>query len=395
MPSTGSATVSAAPSPDPARRILLAAGEASGDRYAAELVRALRGRHPDWEYGGMGGAALRAEGVEPAVDSAALGVVGLVEVLRHAGQIRRALAALKAELRARPPDLLVLIDYPEFNLRLARHARRRGVPVLFYVSPQLWAWRAWRARAMRRRVDRMAVIFPFEERFYRERGIPVAYVGHPLVGRTRPSRPAAELRAAFGLDAERPAVGLFPGSRRSELERLLPVCLDAVRELREHPARPQFALAMAPGLDAADYAPVRASGLPVALLDADIHDAIAACDLGLAASGTVTLQLALMGVPFCMMYRLAPLTYAAARLLVRIDRYCLPNIVAGEALVPELIQNDATGERAAAELRPWLDEPERRAAAGRRLGAVAERLGPPVGMTRLADCVEEMLGVAV
>ena len=386
--------MSAAPSPDAGRRILLAAGEASGDRYAAELVRELRGRHPGWRFGGMGGAALRAEGVELTVDSTALAVVGLVEVLRHAGEIRRALAALKAELRARPPDLLVLVDYPEFNLRLARHARRLGVPVLFYVSPQLWAWRAWRARAMRRRVDRMAVIFPFEERFYRRRGIPVRYVGHPLVGQTRPSRPAAALRAAFGLDAERPVVGLFPGSRRSELERLLPVCLDAVQELRAHPARPQFALAMAPGLDAADYAPARAAGLDLALLDAGIYDVIAACDLGLAASGTVTLQLALMGVPFCMMYRLAPPTYAAARLLVRIDRYCLPNIIAGETLAPELIQGDATGARAAAELRPWLDDPAQRRAAGLRLGAVAERLGPPVGMRRLADCVEEMLGAA-
>ena len=386
--------MSAAPSPDSGRRILLVAGEASGDRYAAELVRELRGRHPGWSYGGMGGAALRAEGVALTVDSAALAVVGLVEVLRCAGEIRRALAALKAELRARPPDLLVLIDYPEFNLRLARHARRLGVPALFYVSPQLWAWRAWRARAMRRRVDRMAVIFPFEERFYRRRGIPVTYVGHPLVGQLRPTRPAAELRAAFGLDAERPVVGLFPGSRRSELERLLPVCLEAARELREHPARPQFALAMAPGLDRADYAPARDAGLPVALLDADICDVIAACDLGLAASGTVTLQLALMGAPFCMIYRLAPLTYAAARLLVRIDRYCLPNIVAGETLAPELIQGEATGARAAAELRPWLDDPARRREAGRRLGAVAERLGPPVGMRRLADCVEEMLGAA-
>ena len=386
--------MSAASSPDAARRILLVAGEASGDRYAAELARELRARHPGWRCGGMGGAALRAAGVELTVDSTALAVVGLVEVLRHAGQIRRALAALKAELRARPPDLLVLIDYPEFNLVLARRAKRLGIPVLFYVSPQLWAWRAGRARAMRDRIDRMAVILPFEERFYRERGIPVTYVGHPLVGRMRPSRPAAELRTAFGLDAQRPVVGLFPGSRRSELARLLPVCLDAARELRGHPARPQFALAMAPGLDAADYAPVRAAGLPVALLDGDVRDAIAVCDLGLAASGTVTLQLALMGVPFCMMYRLAPPTYAVARLLVRIERYCLPNIVAGAALVPELIQRDATGARAAAELRPWLDDPERRAAAGRRLGAVAERLGPPVGMTRLADCVEEMLGAA-
>ncbi len=386
--------MSAAPSPDSARRILLVAGEASGDRYAAELARELRARHPDWSCGGMGGAALRAAGVELTVDSTALAVVGLVEVLRHAGGIFRALAALRAELRARPPDLLVLIDYPEFNLILARRAKRLGVPVLFYVSPQLWAWRAGRARAMRKRIDRMAVILPFEERFYRERGIPVRYVGHPLAGRMRPSRPAAELRAAFGLDARRPVVGLFPGSRRSELRRLLPVCLDAARELRAHPARPQFALAMAPGLDAADYASARDSGLPVALLGADIRDAIAVCDLGLAASGTVTLQLALAGVPFCMMYRLAPPTYAAARLLVRIERYCLPNIIAGAALAPELIQGDATGARAAAELRPWLDDPERRAAAGRRLGAVAERLGPPVGMTRLADCVEEMLGTA-
>ncbi len=373
---------------------MLVSGEASGDRYAAELVEELRSRHPDWTYFGMGGEASRAAGVETIIDSTDLAVVGLVEVLRRYREIRAALKALKREVRARHPTLLVLVDYPEFNLRLACFARRRGTPTLFYISPQVWAWRPWRASSIRRRVDHMAVVFPFERDFYEKRGVPVSFVGHPLRGRTVSTQPPEALRERWGIDSRRPVVGLFPGSRSGELERLAPVCAGAARLLREHPARPQFALAVAPGREPDDYAPWLA-GLPeVKCLREPVYDVMRICDMAVAASGTVTLQLALMRVPFCMIYRLAGISYALARVLVRVDRYCLANIVAGADLVDELIQADATPDRVAEALTPWLNEPARLDQTRERLGIVEERLGPAVGMGPLADRVERMIGTA-
>ncbi len=373
---------------------MLVSGEASGDRYAAELVEELRGRHPAWTWSGMGGAASRGAGIELQVDSTGLAVVGLVEVLRHYREIRRALGALKAQVRARRPRLLVLIDYPEFNLRLARFAHRHGVPVLFYISPQIWAWRAWRVHAIRRHVDHMAVVFPFERDFYEKHRVPVTYVGHPLCGQTRPTQPPEAVRARWGLDPERPVVGLFPGSRRSEIAHLMPVCAGAVRELRDHPARPQFALVVPPGLKPNDYAPWLGELPEVQCLQEPVYDAMQVCDMAAAASGTVTLQLALMRVPFCMIYRLAPLSYLLARLLVRIDRYCLANIVAGEDLVTELIQADATPQRIAAALTPWLDDPAKLDPVRARLQKVEERLGPAAGMRPLADCAEQVMSAS-
>lgn len=368
---------------------MLVSGEASGDRYAAELVEELRARHPEWTWSGMGGEASREAGIELVVDSTELAVVGLVEVLRHYRAIRSALKTLKAQVLARKPRLLVLIDYPEFNLRLARFAHRHGVPVLFYISPQIWAWRAWRVHAIRRHIDHMAVVFPFERDFYEKHRVPVTYVGHPLRGQTSPTRPPDAVRERWGLDAQRPVVGLFPGSRRSELAHLMPVCAGAVRELRNHPARPQFALVMPPGLKPNDYAPWLGDLPEVKCLQEPVYDAMQVCDMAAAASGTVTLQLALMRVPFCMIYRLANLSYLLARLLVRIDRYCLANIVAGEDLVTELIQTDATPQRVAAALTPWLDDPARLDQMRVRLQKVEERLGPATGMSRLADCTEQ------
>ena len=288
----------------------------------------------------------------------------------------------------------MLIDYPEFNLRLARFARRHGTPVLFYISPQIWAWRAWRVHAIRRRVDHMAVVFPFERDFYEKHRVPVSYVGHPLCGQTQPAQSPDAVRERWGLDAQRPVVGLFPGSRRSELAHLMPVCAGAVRELRNHPARPQFALVMAPGLEPHDYAPWLGDLPEVKCLKEPIYDAMQVCDMAAAASGTVTLQLALMRVPFCMIYRLANLSYLLARLLVRIDRYCLANIVAGEDLAAELIQADATPPRVATALTPWLDEPARLEQVRGQLQRVEERLGPAAGMSRLADCAEQVISGA-
>ena len=373
---------------------MLVSGEASGDHYAAQLIEELRSRHPEWTYSGMGGEASRQAGIELAVDSTELAVVGLVEVLRHYREIRRALKTLKDQIRKQRPTLLILIDYPEFNLRLARFAHRHGVPVLFYISPQIWAWRAWRVHEIRRHVDHMAVVFPFERDFYEAHDVPVTYVGHPLRGQTNPTQSADAIRERWELDAQRPVVGLFPGSRRSELAHLMPVCAGTVRLLRDHPTKPQFALAMAPGLKRDDYAPWLADLPEVTCLQEPIYDAMQVCDMAVAASGTVTLQLALMRVPFCMIYRLAPLSYALARMLVRIKRYCLANIVADENLAVELIQGQANPSRVSETLEPWLDESANLDQARMRLQVVEERLGTPVGMSRLADCVKRMISTS-
>ncbi len=371
---------------------MLVAGEASGDRYAAQLTEELRRRHPSWTFCGMGGDASRQAQIDLLVDSTRLAVVGLVEVLRHYREIRRAFRTLKQHLRTQPPDLLVLIDYPEFNMRLARYAHRRGIKTLFYISPQIWAWRPWRVRAIRHHIDCMAVILPFEQKFYQDRGVAVRYVGHPLSGQVRPTQDPDTVRARWKLDAQRPVIGLFPGSRHSELEHLMPVCIGAVEQLRTHASRPQFVLPVAPGMTEADYAPWLASDTPVICMKESVYDAMQVCDMAMAASGTVTLQLALMRVPFCMMYRMAKLTHLIARRLVRIDRYCLPNIIAGETLAEELIQDHATPQRVATTLTPWLDNPNELQEIRSRLGVVQDRLGPATGIASLADCADELLG---
>ncbi len=378
------------PRSDPLQ-LMLVAGEASGDRYAADLVAELRRRHPDWRYCGMGSVTSREANIEVLADSTRLAVVGLIEVLRHYPEIHAAMRMLRAALRVRRPDLLILIDYPEFNLRLARFARALGIPTLFYVSPQLWAWRAGRVRKIRRHISHMAVILPFEEEFYRQHGVPVTYTGHPLSGCAQAREEADVLRERWQLDAERPVIGLFPGSRLSELDQLLPVCVEAVQELRNHPSAPQFVLAAAPGIEAEEYAARLPQDSPIHYIRDDIYNTMSVCTMAMAASGTITLQLALMRVPFCMMYRMSPLTYAAARALVRIKHYCLPNIITGQALVPELIQSQANGAAVAEVLRSWLERSESLEAVRTQLQTVQERLGPSLGMTRLADCVEELL----
>jgi len=372
-------------------QLILVAGEASGDRYAADLVEELRRRHPDWQYCGMGAAASREAGVELQVDSTELAVVGLVEVLRHYPKIRAAMRCLKETLREQKPDLLILIDYPEFNLKLAGIAHRMGSPSWFCVSPQRWAWRAGLVRKIRRRINHMAVILPFEEDFYRHHQVSVSYAGHPLVGKARASEDAATLQQRWNIDSTRPVIGLCPGSRRNELNALMPICIGAVEELQTHPSAPQFVLAIAPGMSEEEYVSRLPEDTPIRCLNDDIYNVMSLCTMAMAASGTITLQLALMKVPFCMMYRMASLTYAIAHLLVRIPRYCLPNIIVGKDLVTELIQSDATGPAIAAELRPWLDSPERLEEVRTQLQGVQKHLGPPAGMTRLADRVEALL----
>jgi len=381
----------AAPAPA-VRRVLMIAGEASGDLHGADLLHALRARVPRLEVFGIGGAGLRAAGMQTLVDAGEVATVGIVEAVSHVRQLFGVYRALVRRLREDPPDLSILIDFPEFNLRVARAAKRAGVPVLYYIGPQVWAWRRGRVRTIARRVDRLAVVFPFEPALYTGRDCTVEFVGHPLLDRVTATQSREATRAAHGLAADRPLVLLLPGSRRSEIERILPPMLGAVRELAADPAR-QFVLGLAPTVARADVEALLARHdvrMPV-VADAT-YDLMAAADLALVASGTATLECALLECPMIVVYRVARITYAVARLLVRGVRHiAMPNIVAGREIVPELLQGGASAAAIAAQARGVLETPGRRAAMIDDLRAVRSQLGRGGAAARAADIAVEML----
>src|SRR5436309_7985621 len=386
-------SASAAPAA-PARRyrVLLVAGEASGDLHGADLLAALRARVPDVEVFGIGGERLREAGMATVADAGEVATVGVTEVVGRLRALVRAYRALVRRLRTEPPDLCVLIDFPEFNLRLARAAKRAGVPVLYYIGPQVWAWRRGRVRKIARRVDRLAVVFPFEPALYAPRLPGVEFVGHPLLDRARVTRGRAETLGAHGLDPARPTVLLLPGSRLSEIDYLLPPLLDAVRTLGRD-GRLQFPLALAHTLPADEVRRrVRAAGLDVKVIEDDTYNLIGASDLALVSSGTATLECALLERPMVIVYRLGPLSYVLGRLLVRGVRYLgMPNMVAGREVVPELLQRQATGPRIAAAARVLLDDPARHAAMIEDLRDLRRRLGRGGAAGRAAAIAFEML----
>ena len=371
---------------------MIVAGEASGDHHGAAVARALHGANGNLDIFGIGGVKMREAGVTTLVDAAEMAVVGLVEVLAHFPVIYRAFTLLAGILKRQPPDLLILIDYPDFNLRLARVAKRHGVKVLYYISPQVWAWRAGRVHTIGRRVDRMAVVFPFEVPFYERAGVPVSFVGHPLLESVRPTVSRDRALAEFGFDPARPVVGLFPGSRRSEIRGLFPTILATAQLLRERHPEVQFLLPLATSLTHEDLEPqLAASGLPVTVVPGRSHDVMLACDTIVTVSGTVTLEIALMGVPMVIIYRVSPFTYEVGRRLVKVDHMGICNIVAGERVVPELIQHDAEPARIAAEIARILTEPGYGAAMKTKLSAVREKLGSGGGSARAAHLILEMV----
>lgn len=374
-------------------RLMISAGEASGDHHAARFVQALRERGHAPRLAGMGGPRLEAAGMELVVDCRDLAIIGIVEVLIHWRRIMRELERLRRRLRHDRPDLLILVDYPEFNLRLAETARALGVPVLFYVSPQVWAWRPHRVEKIGRLVDMMAVLFPFEVDFYERAGVPVRYVGHPLVDEIHPSVTPAEARAEFRLHGDRPALGLMPGSRRGEMERLLPLLLDSARRVERERGPVDLLLPLASTLDPA---PVQrrldASGLAVGLVPGGrAYDVIQVCDAVITASGTATLELALMGVPMAVVYRVNWLTWQIMHRLMTVDDIALVNIVAGERIVQEFVQRHARPAAIARETVRLLDDPVHRARVTDALAAVRARMGAGDGPARTAALIEEML----
>jgi len=372
-------------------RILISCGEPSGDLYAGALVGELRRLDPGVQVSGVGGEYLRESGADLVGDFRGLTVTGLVEALSVVPRSWQMYRRLVREAGARPPDVFVAIDFPDFNCRVAAALRRRGVPIVYYVSPQIWAWRGGRLRTLKALVDEMIVIFPFEEAIYRRAGIPVRFVGHPLVdlARARQAKPA--FLSAIGLDAGAPTVALLPGSRPNELRRILPGLVRAASLIAARLPDAQFVLARAPNLDASLFAPLEAAGLrAAAVVERQTDEALAASDVVLAASGTATVQAAIHGCPMVIVYRLSPLTYRLGKPFVHVDMYGMVNLVAGRRVVPELIQDAFTPEAVAREALDLLTNPGLAAQARAALGEVRRQLGSPGASRRAAEAILAM-----
>lgn len=370
--------------------LLLSAGEASGDMYAARLATALKQR-AEVEIFGMGGPQMRAAGVDIVTDYSEVSVVGITEILRHLPSLVRAMRRLVAEAQRRKPVFAILTDFPGFHLRLARKLKRRNIQNIYYICPQFWAWRPWRVRVVRRRFAQALCIFPFEEKFYGDAGVPVKFIGHPLVGAVHASLDRQAFCRQQALDPQKQIVTILPGSRAAELRQHLPILREAcLRIERETPA--QFVLAAAPGTDAAALRESWSPDLPVKIVLGETYNALAAADAAIVSSGTATIEAALLDVPMVVVYRVTPLTALLAKPLVRTPFYSMVNLIAGEPAVPELIQNDFTPDRVAAETLRLLRDPGARESVRRRLAEVRRRLGPPGAVERAADAILELIG---
>ena len=371
-------------------RILLSCGEPSGDLYAGALVRALRRADPLVEVFGMGGAHMAEAGAELLVDYRGLAVTGLTEVVTALPRLLRTLRTLVDAARDRRPDVLVVIDYPDFNFRLMQAVKALGIPVVYYISPQLWAWRAGRMRTMQAVVDRVLPIFPFEEALYREAGVDVRFVGHPLLELTKTTAPREALRAEWGIGPDQALVALLPGSRGNELKALAPVLAEARDRIRQQRPSARFIVARAPHVTDAWLAPLTAD--PGTLVVADrTDDVLAACDVVLTASGTATVQAAIHGAPRVVLYRLSALTYRLFKPLGRVDMYAMVNLISGRRIVRELIQDECRAEAAAVEALRILTDHDYRAQMVRDLAAVREALGGPGASDRAAAAIAELV----
>jgi lipid-A-disaccharide synthase len=372
---------------------LIVTGEASGDLHGANLIRAARELEPTLHFFGVGGSRMAAAGCEILVRGEEIAVMGLVEIVGHFPVIRRAFNRIKALLQGpQRPDALVLIDFPEFNLRLAKAAKQAGVPVLYYVSPQVWAWRRGRVKKIAAVVDRLAAIFPFEPELYRGLDIQVEYVGHPLLDEFHVSTERGAYLEALGIDPARAVVGIFPGSRRNELRYNFEVMLEAAVLVLQRQPDTLFLLPVAPSFSRHDLEGLLAGrDLPVTLVEGNIYDAANACDAVLAVSGTVTLQVALVGTPLAIVYKMAPLTYAIGRRLVKVPYIGLANIVAGEGVAREFIQEQATPASLAEEIVRLLTDQDYARQVRLGLSKVRARLGKPGCSGRVAGMLLSLL----
>ena len=368
-------------------RVLISAGEASGDLYAAGLVEALRRRSPDVQFFGCAGTRMRRAGVEPIVDASSIAVVGLAEVITHIPRIWREYRKLLRVASERRPDLAILTDSPDFHLRLAGRLKEQNIPVVYLVAPQVWAWRKGRLPRMRETIDRLLCIFPFEPEFFASNGIDAVYIGHPLTRLVKPAASRAELRQRYGVADGAFLIALLPGSRDGEASRHLPILEETVRRIQQAGLKPapKFILALPLGSNFKE----RISGSSIQVLEGQTWDVLAGADLALAASGTVTIEATLLGTPMITFYRVSGLSWWMGRHLVRVPFFSMVNLVAGRRVVPEFIQNDMTADRLAAEALRLLADAAAREAMRRDLAAVAQKLSGPDDPLDVAASVVE------
>ena len=373
-------------------KILISAGEASGDRHAVEVVDELRRRMPDADFFGCAGARLRERGVRPIVRSESLAVVGLLEVVQHIPRIWGEFQKLIAAAEREKPDIAFLTDSPDFNLRVAAKLKRLGVPVVYYVAPQVWAWRSWRVKRIRRIVDRLLCIFPFEEPWFNERGVATTYVGHPLASELRPSSDREAFLAEYGLDPTKPTLAVLPGSRSGEAGRHMPPVLDAVDRLRE--TRELNVVLPASSTTGRAFFEPLLGGRSIAVAENDARRALAHCDAALVASGTATVEAALLEAPMVVFYKVTLVSWMLGKLLVNVPYYSMVNLLADRMVVPELMQEDCTGERLAAEAAKLLDDDESRVTMKRDLVQIRQKLqGTEPAARKAAEEVCKLLGL--
>lgn len=373
-------------------KIFFSAGESSGDQHAAGMFLELKKYQPDIKGIGMGGAKMELAGIDIRYDSSAIAVIGVVEVIKHFADILAAFKAIQQLLLAERPDLLVCVDYKDFNFRLARFAKQNGIKVLFYVSPQVWAWRPGRVKRYGAVIDMMAVIFPFETAYYEAEKVPVRYVGHPSVDKVHPQHSKEDDFRIFGLGNAKPIVGILPGSRRNEIERMLPVMLAAAHKLQSRFPGIHFLLPQADSIpDTLLDEHLRAARLMITVIKHKPYDAIQCCDAIMTTSGTASLEIALLGVPMVIAYKLSPLTYWLGRWLVKTPYIGLPNIMLGKLAVKELIQHEANAENLSAEISKILKDKPYAEQICQDMLRVKQRLGKGGGSANMALLALKML----
>jgi lipid-A-disaccharide synthase len=374
------------------KKILVVAGEASGDLHGAHLVEAVRQTDPEVYFYGIGGAHLEQKGMKLLYHSQALSVVGVTEVFLKLISILKALKGLKESLDREMPNLIVLIDFPDFNFRVAKMAHQKGIPVLYYISPQVWAWRPGRVKVIAKRVKKMVVFFPFEVPIYQAEGVDVEWVGHPLLDIVKPALSKEAAFEKFGLNPQRRTIGLLPGSRIHEVERLLPPLLASAHLLQKEISDLQFIIPLAPGFTKETLSPwMRNCPVPVKLTEGETYDVMNISELLIMASGTATLEAAILGKPMIIIYKISMLSSWIGRAMIRVNHIGLVNLVAGKGIVPELIQKEVNPERIAGEALRILKNPSLSQQMTEEMVGMRQNLGSPGAAQRAARIVTSML----
>ncbi|MDD4879882.1 MAG: lipid-A-disaccharide synthase [Candidatus Omnitrophica bacterium] len=370
------------------KKIMIIAGEASGDLHGSSLALALKEIEPDVKLVGMGGEKMVKAGLQSFQDIKDLSVIGILEILSSLKKFKDAFNLLVRKLDSEKPDAVVLIDYPEFNLRFAIEAKKRGIPVIYYISPQIWAWRKGRVNTVKKYVDKMIVILGFEKDFYAKEGVNVEFVGHPLLDVVKPSFGRDEFLKKYGLEPAFKVIALLPGSRLTEIERNLPIMLKAAKRIKDRFGNTQFILAKPAEIKVSAYEKIlKRAPLKPAIVEGYPYDCINAAELALVASGTATIETMILEKPMLIIYKVSLLTWLVGKLLVKVPNIGLVNIIAGERIVPELVQFDATPSNISSEVSSLFSSPEKTEAMKARLAAVKAGLGGPGASRRAAEMI--------